>query len=92
VPQRKRHILVFIAILILGFGSGFLLANEPAPVPIMNADTTAIGSWPMMRRDSDHTAYNPDTGSFRPPLALLDTISFRIGEQTFVYLPAILKQ
>jgi hypothetical protein len=49
----------------------------PAGICLLMMPLTALAdaSWPMLRHDEGRTSYNSDVGSFRPPLAWLDTIT-----------------
>ncbi len=93
MATRTRIVTILLALLLVGTGSGFLLAYQPAfsiePPPenftgvngassAISADTqglaVALGTWPTLRHDNGHSGYNPDVGSFRPPLTRLDTV------------------
>ena len=76
MSSKQIGIILFFVFIVIGLGSGLLLADQKASA--VEADTAASdGTWPALRHDSGRTGFNPDVGSFRPPFVLLD--SFRLG-------------
>lgn len=58
--------------------SGASAAGPATPAGITRAPAeSTLGTWPILRHDSGHTGFNPDVGSFRPPVALMDTIALK---------------
>ena len=80
MSTQRRLVSTLIALLFLALGAGPLLADPSDLSPELTtdaADAAAADSWPILRYDSGHSGYNADVGSFRPPLARLDSIELQ---------------
>ncbi len=73
-----------------GFLLAYQPEPSPEPAPVTDTEqslttsiateplvTTELGGWPTLRHDNGHSGYNPDVGSFRPPLTRLDLVELQ---------------